>query len=91
MQLQQGFATRGTGLSDRFALQKFRPAHVRLGSKADIAQLLPTKVLAGGKSDTLAFRGAPSRALLSASLGSRGTHPSRRLFPELFLIPLDQR
>jgi len=36
MQLQQGFVTRGTGFSDRFALQKFRLAHVRFGSKADI-------------------------------------------------------
>ena len=72
MQLQQGFVTRGTGLSDRFALQKFRLAHVRLGSKADIAQLLPTKVLAGGKSDTLAFEVPPPEPCFRRRLAAAG-------------------
>jgi hypothetical protein len=36
--LQQGFATGEMGSNDQFALQKSQAAHVRFGSKADIAR-----------------------------------------------------
>ena len=68
MQLQQGFVTRGTGFSDRFALQKFRLANVRFGSLAELQSVrpmsaLPPKAGIGGAQVSSSFAKLASQTL----------------------------